>query len=45
MSFRPPLPRPQLTTARKPLPGRKPGPVLTAKTAPKPPAKSAKPCK
>ena len=45
MSFRPPVPRPKPTTAPgQPLPRakRKPGPALTAKTAP---ARPAKPCK
>jgi hypothetical protein len=40
MSFRPPLPRPR--PAKKAPAKKKAGPVLTAKTAPKPPAK---PCK
>ena len=40
MSFHPPVPRPQ-PLGKAPL-KKKPGPVLTAKTAPKPPAK---PCK
>ena len=36
MSFRPPLPRPRPAKAGKPpLPKRKPGPALTAKTAPR----------
>jgi hypothetical protein len=42
MSFRSPLPRPKPAKVSKPLPKPKAGPTLTAKTAPKAPAK---PCK
>lgn len=39
MSFHPPVPRP---TPKKAPAKKKPGPALTAKTAPKPPAKRCK---